>query len=54
MQKAICVKVSNVSGGFALDELNDWLTKGWTVNNAYASSDNSILVVLDEPKAEAT
>lgn len=49
-QKAICVKVANVTGGFDLTELNDELNAGWTVNNAYASTDNALLVILDPPK----
>jgi hypothetical protein len=52
MQIAISVKVANVRGGFELGELNDYLAKGYTVDNAYASTDNALLVILDEPKKE--
>lgn len=52
MQKALSVKVSNVIGGFDVEALNEMLRQGYTVNNAYASTDNSLLVILDEPKQE--
>ena len=52
MQIAISVKVVNVQGGFELGQLNDYLSKGYTVNNAYTSTDNALLIILDEPKKE--
>lgn len=51
-QKSISVKVANVAGGFVLDELEALLEQGWTVNAAYSSSDNALLVVLDAPQPE--
>lgn len=45
----LSVKVLNVAGGFDLAELNDYLKRGFTVNSAYASTDNALLVILDEP-----
>lgn len=50
MQVALSVKVINVTGGFDIEALNEMLRKGFTVNNAYASTDNALLVILDEPK----
>jgi len=56
MQKAI--SVNTVVGGpiasLQLEELNQLLASGWTINQTIAACIGPILVILDEPKpAEA-
>ena len=53
-QKAIAVNRLPNGSTYDLAELNQQLSAGWTVNQTAVAGDNSLLVILDEPKPSET
>lgn len=52
-QKAIAVQFDTVGkGSMQVDQLDELLAQGWTVNSTAESGIGPILVILDAPKDE--